>query len=141
MSACADGLLPAADTVQASGARPVEAPRGLRGLSLFQPRVHPPGKEPALVGLPRAGPRRANEFAAGKTRCPPARTASCRPRTLYRPAALVQLKPRAVCGACRCSSRGFTRPGKSRLSLVCRARGPAERMNSRLGKRDVRLRG
>jgi len=93
----------------------VEAPRGLRGLPLFQPRVHPPDtaprrRRPSPCARPLhpgsvAPPAQANEFAAGTTRCRPSPTGG-----VAHTGVIALLKPRAVCGACRVSSRGFTRP-------------------------------
>jgi hypothetical protein len=50
-------------------------------------------------------------------------------------------QPRAVCGAFRFSSRGFIRPAGGQRRRRARGTRHQGRMNSRLGKRSVRLRG
>jgi hypothetical protein len=87
----------------------VEAPRSLRGFPLFQPRLQPPGvgAGSALRSRPPGSDGRFLDSRAGflVRQGLGVRSLGMTVR------AIPQVKPRAVCGAFRCSSRGFTRPG------------------------------
>jgi hypothetical protein len=124
----------------------VEAPRSLRGfprllrwLQPLPPRHHPGGSRAAG----RVRHPKANEFAAGKPevrlrgRVRGVGACGASPRGS-------QLKPRAVCGAFRGRRGGFSRSRRGTIQAGPGPRGASaipRRMNSRLGKRDVRLRG